>query len=90
MSNSTDTVIGGRPSRVTNLGRVRKKKGWGYYNLMSVQFLDTGERLSMGGGEFARWSTKLDRIARTTTKTEDLLSGHGRGLRQPSTSGAAQ
>lgn len=58
-----DNTIGGRRAVVARLGRVRRKKGWGYYNLISVRFLDNGEYLSMGAGEFAAWSTRLDREA---------------------------
>lgn len=54
-------TIGGRPCHVHSLGRVRSKKGRSFYNLMSVTFLDNNEHHSMGAGEFARWSTKLDR-----------------------------
>lgn len=54
-------TIGGRPCHVRSLGRVRSQKDRSFYNLMSVTFLDTNEHLSMGAGEFARWSAKLDR-----------------------------
>ncbi len=61
---SSKIVIGGRPALLTNIGRVRhRKKEWGFYNLVSVKFLDNGEYHSMGAGEFAKWSTKLDREA---------------------------
>jgi hypothetical protein len=60
-----DTTIGGRPVRVTNIGRVRAKKGWRFYNLIGVRFLDNNEYYSMGAGEFAQWSARLDRKAKT-------------------------
>ena len=39
---TTEVMIGGRPAVVTNIGRVRRKKGWSFYNLLSVRFLDDG------------------------------------------------
>lgn len=64
--NTIETTIGGRPAVVTSLGRVRRQKGWGYYNLMSIRFTDNGEYHSMGAAEFAKWSTQLDRKAKKT------------------------
>jgi hypothetical protein len=69
MTRHTDTTIGGRPARVSDLGRVRAKRGWRFYNLVSVRFLDNDEYHSMGAGEFARWSTRLDRAAKAEGRT---------------------
>lgn len=68
MKSSTETTIAGRPVRITDLGRVRAKMGYRYYNLVSVTFLDTGERLSMGAGAFAKWADNLDRVARAEAR----------------------
>jgi hypothetical protein len=71
---STQNItIAGRPAVLTNIGRVRAKKGWRFYNLVSVRFLDNDEYHSMGAGDFARWSTRLDRAAHT--KAEAPLMG---------------
>lgn len=56
-----NATIGGRPCVVQSIGRVRSKVGRRFYSLMSVRFLDNGEYHSMGAGEFAAWSTRLDR-----------------------------
>jgi hypothetical protein len=64
MTTHTETTIGGRPCVVSHLGRVRRKVGRGFYNLMSIRFTDNGEYHSMGGAEFAKWSTRLDREAK--------------------------
>lgn len=61
MSKPAQITIGGRPALLTNLGRVRAKTGWRFYNLVSVRFTDNGEYHSMGAAEFGAWSTKLDR-----------------------------
>lgn len=66
MGQCTDTVIGGRPARVQDIGRVRSKVGRRFYSLMSVRFLDNNEARTMGAGEFAKWATKLDREAKST------------------------
>lgn len=60
----TEVTIGGRPCVVGNLGRVRRKVGWGFYNLMSVKFTDNGEYHSMGGAEFAKFCNRLEREAK--------------------------
>lgn len=63
MRDVVDTTIGGRPARIQFVGRVRSKVGRSFYNLMSVRFLDNNESHSMGAGEFAKWSARLDREA---------------------------
>jgi hypothetical protein len=61
---SQKAIIGGRPCVVMSLGRVRGDKGWRFYNLMAVRFTDNDEYLSMGAGEFVKWSKQLDREAK--------------------------
>lgn len=63
MSGANNVMIGNRLAVVRCMGRVRSKVGRSYYNLMSITFVDNGERHSMGAAEFARWSTRLERQA---------------------------
>lgn len=64
MGRTTECEIGKRPAEVTDLGKVRAAKGWKSYSLMRIRFKDTGETLTMPAGEFAKWSTRLDRAAK--------------------------
>ncbi len=64
MGRVTETIIGGRPAVVQDLGRVRSKVGRSYYNLVAVIFSDNGERYTMGAGEFSRWADRLNREAK--------------------------
>jgi hypothetical protein len=67
---TTTTTIGGRPAKVSDIGRVRQNiPGRRFYNLVSIKFLDTEEpAITMPAGKFAKWATAEDRKAKGSSK----------------------
>ena len=56
-----ECTIGGRPATVQTVRVRHVRKEWGWYNRVTGRFLDNDETFSLSAGEFAKWSTKLDK-----------------------------